>query len=158
MLGQASGELGPDRMQVWTAEIDEGAVAAALFLSAGQEMHFWLGGFDEAWASLSLSMLLLVEAVRHAVGAGYSRVSFGPGAQDYKYRLATGEEQLDWIDLLPVNRRYPYVRLAQSPRRLYQLAARRTPPHVKERVKSAVKYLFDRPHAAVKNNNETGDS
>jgi CelD/BcsL family acetyltransferase involved in cellulose biosynthesis len=158
MLTQASGELGPDRMQVWTAEIDEGAVAAALFLSAGQEMHFWLGGFDEAWASLSLSVLLLVEAVRHAAGAGYSRVSFGPGAQDYKYRLATGEEQLDWIDLLPVNRRYPYVRLVQSPRRLYQLTARRTPPHVKERVKSAAKYLFDRPHAAIKNNKETGNS
>jgi CelD/BcsL family acetyltransferase involved in cellulose biosynthesis len=145
MLIQASGELGPDRMQVWIAEVDEGAVAAALFVSAGHEMHYWLGGFDESWASLSLSLLLLVEAVRHAAESGYSRVSFGPGAQEYKYRLATGEEQLDWIDMLPVNPRYPYVRLVQSPQRLYQLTARRTPPNVKERVKSVARRVSTVP-------------
>jgi len=129
-------------MQLWTAEVDEGAVAAALFVSAGQEMHFWLGGFDEDWGGLSPSILLLVEAVQHAAETGYCRVSFGPGAQDYKYRLATGEEQLDWIDLLPVSRRYPYVRLVQSPRRLRQFAARRTSPHVKRRVRAVVGRLF----------------
>jgi CelD/BcsL family acetyltransferase involved in cellulose biosynthesis len=149
MLTQASGELGRDRMHLWTAKVDGVAVAAALFVSAGDEMHFWLGGFDEAWAPLSLSILLLVEAVQYAAERGYRRVSFGPGAQDYKYRLATGAEQLDWLDLIPVNRRYPYVRLVQSPRRLYQLAARRTPPNVKNRLKSVAGRLLDRPHSTV---------
>jgi hypothetical protein len=141
MLTQASDELGPERIHIWTAKVDDDAVAAALFVSAGQEMHYWLGGFDEAWASLSLSVLLLVEAVRHAAETGYGRISLGPGAQPYKYRLATGEERLDWIDLLLVNQRYPYVRLVQSPRRLYQLAARRAPPTVKEGVRSASERL-----------------
>ena len=149
MLLQASGVLGSDRMQIFTAEVDDGAVAAALFLSAGHEMHYWVGGFDEAWSSLSLSVLLLVEAVQHAANTGYRRVSLGPGAQPYKYRLATGEERLDWIDLLPVSQRYPYVRLVQFPRRLYRLAARRTPPNVKERVRSAASALLGRPRSAV---------
>jgi hypothetical protein len=136
MLAQASGDLGSDRLQVWTAEVDSDVVAAALFVRAGQEVHFWLGGFDEAWASLSLSVLLLVEAVQHAAETGCSRVSFGPGAQPYKYRLATGDERLDWIDVLPVGRRYPYVRLVQLPQRAYRVAARRTPPKIKERIRS----------------------
>ena len=152
MLRQASGDLGPERIQIWTAEVDGGAVAAALLVSAGQEMHYWLGGFDEAWASLSLSVLLLVEAVRHAAETGYRRVSLGPGAQPYKYRLATGEERLDWIDLVQVNRHYPYVRLVQSPRRLYQLAARRTPQNVKERFRSTAGRLLGRQRSAVEKN------
>ena len=149
MLTQACGELGPDRIHIWTAEVSGGAVAAALFVSAGQQMHYWLGGFDEAWASLSLSVLLLVEAVRYAAEMGYGRVSLGPGAQPYKYRLATGEERLDWVDLLPVNMRTPYVSIVQSPRRLYRLAARRTPPSVKERVRSAAERLLGQPRSAV---------
>jgi CelD/BcsL family acetyltransferase involved in cellulose biosynthesis len=156
MLTQACGELGPDRIQIWTAEVDAGAVAAALLVSAGQEMHYWLGGFDEAWAPLSPSVLLLVEAVRHAAEMGCSRVSLGPGAQPYKYRLATGEERLDWIDLLPVTPRYPYVRLVQAPRRLYRLAARRTPSVVKERLRSASGRLLRRrpQHSEVEKNEE----
>jgi hypothetical protein len=155
MLTQAIGELGQDRLHLWSAQVDGVAVAAALFVSAGSEMHFWLGGFDEAWAPLSLSILLLIEALQHAAETGYSRVSFGPGAQEYKYRLATGAEQLDWIDVLPVNRRYPYVRLVQSPRRLYQLAARRTPPDVKDRVKSVTRRLLDHPQSAVEKKPES---
>ena len=132
---QASVELGSDRMQIWTAQVGGAAVASALFVGAGQELHYWLGGFDEAWAALSLSLLLLVEAVRHGSENGYQRVSFGPGGQDYKYRLATGEDRLDWLDLLPVSRRYPYVRAIQLPRRLRQFAVRRTPPELKQQIR-----------------------
>jgi len=136
MLMQGGDLLGPDRMQVWTADVDGGAVAVALFVSAGQEMHLWLTGFDEEWAALSPSILLLIEAISDGAETGFRRVSFGPGAQPYKYRLATGEERLDWIDLLPVTPRYPYVRLVQSPQWLHRMAARRTPPVVKQRLRS----------------------
>ncbi len=148
MLEQASVELGPDRMQIWTAQVDGTAVASALFVGAGHELHYWLGGFDEEWAALSLSLLLLVEAVRHAAAKGYHRVSFGPGAQDYKYRLATGEDRLDWLDLLPVGRRYPYVRAIQLPSRLRQFAVRRTPPEVKQRIRSGVGRVLGRDRPA----------
>jgi hypothetical protein len=62
-------------------------------------------------------------------------VSLGPGEGAYKYRFATGEDVLDWVDMVPRGRRYPYVRLCQSPYRLYRFAANRTPPAVKRRLK-----------------------
>jgi CelD/BcsL family acetyltransferase involved in cellulose biosynthesis len=141
MLRRACEVLPPDRLQVWTAAVDGASVGAALFVAAGAEMHYWLGGFDEDWSRCSPSLLLLVEAVRHATGAGYRRVVLGPGAGAYKYRLATGEEVLDWVDLLPHGKRYSYVRLCQSPYRLYRLASNHTPPEVKQRMWASVATL-----------------
>jgi CelD/BcsL family acetyltransferase involved in cellulose biosynthesis len=136
MLRQAGGVLGPDRMQVWTAEVDGRGAGSAVFVAAGDEVHYWLGGFDGTSADLSPSLLLLVEAVRHAAATGYRRLSLGPGARPYKSRLATGEDRLVWLDLLPVTRRYPWVRLRQAPRRLRRVAAERTPPELKERLRA----------------------
>jgi CelD/BcsL family acetyltransferase involved in cellulose biosynthesis len=141
MLERSCTELGPARMQVWTATAEGATVAAALFMAAGQEMHYWLGGFDEAWAPLSPSLLLLVEAVLHAPEFGCRRVSLGPGAQPYKERMATGEDRLMWVDLLPRSRRYPYVRLRQAPYRFRRVVANRTPPEVKGRLRHAADRL-----------------
>jgi hypothetical protein len=77
-----------------------------------------------------------VEAVQHAANTGCRRVSLGPGEQPYKYRLATGDERLNWVDVIPVSRRYPYVRLVQLPHRVYRVAAQKTPPLVKQRIKT----------------------
>jgi CelD/BcsL family acetyltransferase involved in cellulose biosynthesis len=141
MLQRVGSHLDPARLQVWTAEVDGVAVGAALFVAAGTEMHYWLGGFDEAWARCSPSLLLLVEAVRHAADTGHRKVSLGPGPQHYKYRLATGEDLLDWIDILPRNGRYPYVRLCQSPYRLRRVLSNRTPPRIKRRLRSSAERL-----------------
>jgi CelD/BcsL family acetyltransferase involved in cellulose biosynthesis len=137
LLRRAADELGPARMQVWTAEVDGVAVGSAVFLAAGTQTHYWLGGFDEEWGRCSPSLLLLVEAVRHAADHGVERVSLGPGPQAYKHRLATGEDLLDWVDLLPRGLRYPGVRLRQSPYRLYRLASNRTPAQTKQRLRAA---------------------
>lgn len=141
MLVGACRLLGPHRLQVWTAAVDGRTVAAALFMAAGQEMHYWLGGFDGTWAPLSPSVLLLVEAVLHAPESGCRRVSFGPGTQPYKHRLATGEEKLLWLDLLPRSRRYPYVRLCQAPYRMRRILANRTPPETKQALRVALQRL-----------------
>lgn len=137
MLHHAGGLLDSARLQVWTAEVEGLAVASAVFVAAGTEMQYWLGGFDEKWSRCSPSLLLLIEAVRHAADAGYHRVSLGPGPNAYKYRLATGHDVLEWIDLLPHGKRYPYVRVCQSPYRAYRFASNRTPPAVKQRIRSA---------------------
>ena len=144
MLQRAAEELGPDRLQVWTATADGGTVAAALFVAAGAEMHYWLGGFDEAWAPLSPSLLLLVEAVLRAPEFGCRRISLGPGVQPYKARMATGEDRLVRVDLLPRTRRYPYVRLVQAPYRLRRVVADHTPPETRQRLRQATDRL--RPH------------
>jgi CelD/BcsL family acetyltransferase involved in cellulose biosynthesis len=141
MLQRSGTELGPGRLQVWTATAEGSTVAAALFMAAGHEMHYWLGGFDEAWAPLSPSVLLLVEAVLHAPAFGCHRISLGPGAQPYKERMATGEDHLMWVDLLPRSRRYPYVRLRQAPYRLRRIVANRTPPEAKRRLRHAADRL-----------------
>jgi CelD/BcsL family acetyltransferase involved in cellulose biosynthesis len=135
MLRQVAAELPPTRFQVWTAVADGATIAAALFLTAGAEMHAWISGFDPAWARWSPSLVLNDEIIRYAAETGHRRVSLGPGSAPYKDRLATGEELLDWVDLLPHGRRYPYVRLCQSPYRLYRVTAARTPPRVKRRIR-----------------------
>lgn len=138
MLRGAADQLGPARFQIWTAEVDQaGAVASAVFLTAGAEMHYWLGGFDERWSRWSPSLLLLVEAVQYAADCGCHRMSLGPGAQAYKYRIATGEDLLDSVDLMPRGTRYPYVRARQSTGRLYRLASSNVPPLAKQRLRSA---------------------
>jgi CelD/BcsL family acetyltransferase involved in cellulose biosynthesis len=135
MLRQAGGALRPERLQLWTAQVDGRTVGAALFVAAGRQVHYWLGGFDEQWARWTPSLLLLDQIVRYAAAEGHRRVSLGPGAGAYKYRFATGEDLLDWVDLVPRGWRYPYVRLRQSPHRVYRFAANHTPPAVKRRLK-----------------------
>jgi CelD/BcsL family acetyltransferase involved in cellulose biosynthesis len=136
MLRQVGAVLGPSRLQVWTAELDGRSVGSAVFLAAGDEVHYWLGGFDDTSSELSPSLLLLVEAVRQAAEAGCRRLSLGPGAQPYKSRLATGEDQLVWVDLLPVSPRLPRVLLCQAPYRLHRVAATRISPRGKQRLRS----------------------
>jgi CelD/BcsL family acetyltransferase involved in cellulose biosynthesis len=141
MLDSACRELGPARLQVWTATAEGVTVAAVLFMAAGEEMHYWLGGFDQAWAPLSPSLLLLVEAVMHGPEFGCRRISLGPGSQPYKQRMATGEDDLVWVDVLPRTGRYPYVRLRQAPYRFRRIVANRTPPEAKNRLRHAVDRL-----------------
>ncbi|WP_127501041.1 GNAT family N-acetyltransferase [Actinoplanes solisilvae] len=136
MLHGATRSLDPSRLHLWTLDVGGTAVGAALFVAAGDEVHYWLGGFDEDWAKRSPSTVLLVEAVRHAAREGYRRFSLGPGTGSYKYRLATGEETLEAVDLVPRGLRFPYVRLCQSPYRFYRLAANHTPPTVKQRLRA----------------------
>ncbi|SDF22840.1 Acetyltransferase involved in cellulose biosynthesis, CelD/BcsL family [Blastococcus fimeti] len=148
MLQRAVEELGPGRLQVWTATADGDTVAAALFVAAGPEMHYWLGGFDEAWAPLSPSLLLLVAAVLRAPEFGCRRISLGPGVQPYKARMATGEDELVRLDLLPRTRRYPYVLLRQAPYRLRRVVANHTPPETRQRLRQATERLRPTREAA----------
>ena len=138
MLQAATNRLDPRRLQLWTAHLGDFAIGSALFVTAGSEVHYWLGGFDDTYGHLSPSLLLLVECIRHAGEEGHCKLVLGPGAQPYKYRLATGEDILDWIDIVPHNGRYPYVRLCQSPYDLYRYISTRTPPRLKTWLRSSV--------------------
>jgi CelD/BcsL family acetyltransferase involved in cellulose biosynthesis len=144
MLHQVARSLDPARLHLWTAEAGGTTVAAALFVAAGDEVHYWLGGFDQGWARYSPSLLVLVEAVRHTARSGYRRLSLGPGTGSYKYRVATGEETLVAVDLVPHGLRFPYVRLCQSPYRIYRLAANRTPPTLKRRLRAPLAAMTGR--------------
>lgn len=114
-------------LDLWLAEVGEEVVAAVVFATAGAETHYWLGGFDRRWARVSPTMLLLTAAVRQAAEDGLSRVSLGPGEQDYKHRLSTGDQLLRSVDVVRRGPRHPYVSLCRTPAAVERAARRRLP-------------------------------
>jgi CelD/BcsL family acetyltransferase involved in cellulose biosynthesis len=141
MVREVSHSLDANRLQLWTADVDGKAVCCELLVAAGGEIHAWLGGFDERWSRFSPSLLVLTEVLRHAAEAGHRRLSLGPGSGAWKYRIATGDEVLHKIDVLPRGVRFPYVRLCQSPYRFYRLASNRTPAAMKQRLRASAALL-----------------
>lgn len=102
MLGEAGRALvGAGRFRLDTIEIDGRPISSQLFVSAGAETSYWLGGFEEAYAAQRPSMVALVAAVADGFRRGDARLDLGPGGQRYKYRLADGEEGLRWLTLVP---------------------------------------------------------
>ena len=95
MLGSAVLELArAGRAELRCLDRDGDLLAAQLVVTAGDEAGCWLVGFDEDAAALKPGILVLVRALRHAFERGRARMDLGGGDQQYKYRLADGEEHL----------------------------------------------------------------
>lgn len=110
MLQDVARELGPDRFRLWTIESQGRVVSAEVMVAAGGTLSCWLGGFDPGWAPQQPSVQTLVAALEHAWRAGDERFELGPGAQDYKSRLADDEDILERVILVPRGGRSPLVR------------------------------------------------
>ena len=121
LVEAARGLDGTGRLHIELAELDGATVAAHLFLTAGEEMTYWLGGFDQRLASERPGLVALWLAIEHGLGEGITRFDLGPGAQPYKRRFADGERTLDWQTLVLPGPRRAVTRLQLAPRR----AARR---------------------------------
>jgi CelD/BcsL family acetyltransferase involved in cellulose biosynthesis len=134
LLRDAASELGPGRFRLWTMEVDGGVVSAHVFLAAGGEVTYWLGGFDEAWARFAPANLVIIEALRHSFETGDRRLDLGGGDQDYKRRLADGEDRLEWWTIVPRGPGYPLARLRLLPRQAYRAVAARIPAETKARI------------------------
>jgi CelD/BcsL family acetyltransferase involved in cellulose biosynthesis len=93
--------LARDRMRLYLMQLKGRVVGADLFLTAGGETSYWLGGFDDGAARLAPSIRDIYAAVREAIELGDRRVDLGGGGQEYKYRFADGEERLEWWVLVP---------------------------------------------------------
>ncbi len=123
ILGAAADGLdGTGRMHVELIEHEDRTISAHLFVSAGEEMTYWLGGFDDRYAREHPGMLGLVGAVEHALARGRRRLDLGPGVQPYKMRLADGIRRLDWDNVLFPGPRRPVTRLQLAPRQLARTA------------------------------------
>jgi CelD/BcsL family acetyltransferase involved in cellulose biosynthesis len=112
----------PDRMHVELIEVGGQVVSAHLFLSAGAETTYWLGGFDDAYSRERAGLVALVNATEHAIARGATHLDLGPGRQPYKERFADGERLLDWGWLLLPGPQRPLTTLKLAPGRV----ARRT--------------------------------
>ena len=104
MLAAAAGSLPSGRMWLWTIRHGEQVVASEIFLGAGDEAVYWLGGHDEAWSRFKPGLVTLAAAIEDAVDRGAARFDLGPGAQDYKLRLADDSMRLIWATLVPPGR------------------------------------------------------
>jgi CelD/BcsL family acetyltransferase involved in cellulose biosynthesis len=118
------------RMRLWTIEVDGDVISAHLFLGAGDVFTYWLGGFDDGWATQQPALQSLVAAIEHAFGAGDRLLDLGAGAQSYKYRLADGEARLAWTTLVPPGPRAVRARILVGSRRLRRTVVQRLPRRV----------------------------
>ena len=136
MLRDVAADLAPlGRFRVWVLEVDGTPISCQIFVGAGGELAYWLGGFDEAWAQQRPALQTIVAALEHAWAVGDRRVDLGGGGQSYKYRLADGEEVLDWRVLVPPGPRRVVARATLAPRHGTRAVLERLPQDLKDRVK-----------------------
>lgn len=136
MLARAAHDLQPGpRFRLWSIELDGETISSHLFLAAGGEAAYWLGGFDRSWAKQYPSMLCILAAIEHAWAQGDERMDFGGGGQPYKYRFADGEESLQWLHLIPHGPRAPLAEMTLIPRRGYRFMSKYVSEERRERLK-----------------------
>lgn len=125
--------LGDGRFRLWSIEVDGETISSHLFLAAGGEVIYWLGGFDDSWSNERPALQTLIAAIEDSFARSDKRLDLGAGGQDYKYRLADGSGQVDWLVLVPRGSRYCLARLALAPRQLKRILIRWLPRSLKQR-------------------------
>lgn len=139
MLGAAGQELLHEgRFRLCSLEVDQEVVASMLFIVAGAEVAYWLGGFDEAWARYRPALQILDWVVADSIERGHDRLDLGPGDQPYKYRFADGEERLERWHVIPWGPAYLPVRAWLGAVRTTRNVASRLPETTKERLRRVV--------------------
>lgn len=137
LLEFAERHAGDGRLRAWCIDVDGQTVSVQVFLAAGGEVTYWLGGFDERGPRLhpGPALLSLLKEVEHAHEAGGRRLDLGGGGQPYKYEFANADETLEWTCLTLPTLRAPLARVALLPLSLRVTTARRTPVRVKRLVR-----------------------
>jgi CelD/BcsL family acetyltransferase involved in cellulose biosynthesis len=100
MVTSAAERLGENRFRIWVLELDGRPVAVEILVAAGGTATFWLGGFEAEHGRLQPSIQIMLRAIEHAFEVGDDVVDLGEGGQDFKYRLADGEEELAWFAIV----------------------------------------------------------
>ena len=109
-----------------------------LFLAAGGEVAYWLGGFDDARAAQQPAMQTILAAIEEALEQGDARLDLGAGAQDYKYRFADGEDELRTVTIVPRGPRYALARAALLPDHARRAVTTRIPDPWRERLRRSL--------------------
>jgi len=140
MLRDAAGVLlEAGRFRVWRLELDGATIAGRVAVAAGGELAFWASGFDEASARHSPSMQSSLTAIEDAVGRGERRIMLGPGSQEWKYRLADGEDAVESVTLVPPGALSAAAWARLGAERLRGALAERVPPEAKARIKASMR-------------------
>lgn len=140
MLADVARRLPPSRFRLWSTDVDGETISSHLFLAAGGEVAYWLGGFDDGWAAQRPALQTILAAIEHSFEQGDARVDLGAGGQQYKYRFADGEDVLRTVTLVPPGPRYRRARATL----VADHARRALTSRVPERWKPALKRLRPR--------------
>jgi CelD/BcsL family acetyltransferase involved in cellulose biosynthesis len=124
------------RLRVFTIDCGGKAVAASVLLAAGDRVSGWSAGFDIDWGKYAPSVQLMLYAIADAIDRGEATMSLGPGASDYKLRVADRAESVATVTLVPRGRRYLLARMGSGPYQLRWALSKRMPPRAKRALKS----------------------
>ena len=96
----AATEIATGHMRIFNVDLAGETISTQIFMCAGKEYSYWLGGFDDAHSAQRPGLLAILSGVEDAHEGGFERVDLGPGDDPYKYRLTDEEEQLVWLTLV----------------------------------------------------------
>ncbi|MGH9195878.1 MAG: GNAT family N-acetyltransferase [Acidimicrobiia bacterium] len=133
--------IGQLRFRIWSINIDGHTISSNIFLSAGGETAYWLGGFDEKWSDLQPSILTILAALEHGFTAGDSRLDLGAGAQPYKYRFSDSEDYLESLLIVRSGLKAPLARSQMLRARTRMALAERLPTSTKRRARHALRLM-----------------
>lgn len=140
MLRDAGPRLVADgRLRVWTLELDGRGVASSLVFVAGDEVGYWLNGFDEAFADLDPSRISILHVIEDTFTLGARRLDLGEGVTAYKQRFADEEEDLLRVAVLPAGRRRPAACAAVTPAVARREVTRRLTVEQRTRLKQLIR-------------------
>jgi CelD/BcsL family acetyltransferase involved in cellulose biosynthesis len=128
MLRDAAGALLPtDRFRLFSVDNGRDIISSQLFIAAGSQLSYWLGGFDERWARYRPGLVGILAAVRDAFDGGIEWIDFGRGMHPYKLRFADGRRDIEWATLVPRGLGTLQTRLRLAPRNGARAVAERLP-------------------------------
>jgi CelD/BcsL family acetyltransferase involved in cellulose biosynthesis len=137
MLCEAGRELtGSGSLRLWTIRAGEETISALLFVATGGRVSFWLGAFEDRWRKHSPGLVALMAAIEDSMTRGDAFLDLGPGRQDYKLRLANGEQVLETSTLLPRGPGYAMTRARLAPEALRRAVGSRLPEGLTRRLRS----------------------
>jgi CelD/BcsL family acetyltransferase involved in cellulose biosynthesis len=84
-------------LRLWILEVDGRPAAAWYGWHLGGRYAYYQAGLDPDWSSSSLGFLLLARTVRAAFEEGAEVYELLAGAEGFKRRFATGEEEVETI-------------------------------------------------------------
>lgn len=136
MLRDAGSSLDlTDRFRLVTVDLDGEPIAAQLYLAAGEEVGWWLGGHSDDWDSARPQQVVMIEALGDAMSRVETRLDLGSGDQPFKYRFADDDVTLTWATVVPRGPRYPVARARVGAGQARRFLAGRLSPEAKARVK-----------------------
>jgi CelD/BcsL family acetyltransferase involved in cellulose biosynthesis len=124
---------GESPVDLWVVDLPGGTLSVQVFVRAGREVCYWLGGFDEELPGTrpGPAILTLFRVVERACSSGATGLDLGPGDQPYKGEFAEAAETLEWLTVCLSRPRCLMARTAFTRARVRNGVTRRLSPGVK---------------------------